>query len=88
MTFRPHDVVALQQSLPEHNLLEGTRGTIVMVYREPTLGYEVEFVDERGETLAVETLNASVLEAVATLVWRSPDEEGGEERGGDSEEET
>jgi hypothetical protein len=53
------DVVALTQDLPELNLHKGQVGTIVEVY-EPTV-FEVEFVDLKGQTYAVETLNSSQL---------------------------
>jgi len=51
------DVVALIKDLPEQNLHKGQVGTIVEVY-EPDV-FEVEFVDLKGKTYAVETLNAS-----------------------------
>jgi hypothetical protein len=37
-------------------LREGTLGTVVMVYTYPWPGYEVEFCDENGFTLALLTL--------------------------------
>ena len=53
------DVVALTQNLPDLGLYQGQVGTIVEVY-EPTV-FEVEFVDLKGKTYAVETLNADQL---------------------------
>jgi hypothetical protein len=53
------DVVALTQDLPPLNLRKGQVGTIVEIY-EPNV-FEVEFVDLKGKTYAVETLNASQL---------------------------
>lgn len=53
------DVVALTQDLPNLNLYKGQVGTIVEVY-EPSV-FEVEFVDLKGKTYALETLNAQQL---------------------------
>jgi Domain of unknown function (DUF4926) len=51
------DVVALTIDLPEFNLYKGQVGTIVEVYAPEA--FEVEFVDLKGKTYAIETLNAS-----------------------------
>lgn len=52
--FDEFDSVALTVPLPEHNLLIGTRGAVVMVHGDHE-AYEVEFM--RGErTLALLTL--------------------------------
>jgi hypothetical protein len=51
------DVVALTIDLPEFNLYKGQVGTIVEVYTPEA--FEVEFVDLKGKTYAIETLNAS-----------------------------
>ncbi len=56
------DVVALTQDLLALNLRKGQVGTIVEIY-EPNV-FEVEFVDLKGKTYAVETLNASQLMAL------------------------
>jgi hypothetical protein len=53
--LREYDVVRLLRPLPEHELAAGALGAIVMVYSEPP-GYEVEFADEKGVTLALLTL--------------------------------
>jgi len=37
-------------------LVEGTLGTVVTVYTDPCPGYEVEFCDNDGSTLALLTL--------------------------------
>ncbi|WP_068818968.1 DUF4926 domain-containing protein [Phormidesmis priestleyi] len=50
------DVVALTQDLPDLNLHKGQVGTVIEVYE--TGAFEVEFVDLKGKTYAVETLNA------------------------------
>jgi hypothetical protein len=53
------DIVALTQNLPDLGLYKGQVGTIIEVY-EPT-AFEVEFVNLKGKTYAVETLEASQL---------------------------
>ena len=53
------DPVALTQNLPDLGLYRGQVGTIIEIY-EPTV-FEVEFVDLKGKTYAVETLDASQL---------------------------
>ncbi len=50
------DVVALTQDLPDLNLYKGQVGTVIEVYEQGV--FEVEFVDLKGKTYAVETLNA------------------------------
>ncbi len=42
----------------------GIKGTVLIVYNEPGLprAYEVEFLDENGETLAVITLQEDDIE--------------------------
>ena len=53
------DVVVMIQDLPDLNLRKGQVGTIVEVYT-PT-EFEVEFVDLKGKTYALETLNIAQL---------------------------
>jgi hypothetical protein len=48
------DTVVLTEDLPEHGLLRGDIGTVVLVHDRP--GYEVEFMTLDGETLAVISL--------------------------------
>jgi hypothetical protein len=45
------DVVELQDDLPEFSLNRGAQGTVVECY--PDGEYEVEFVDDDGQTLAL-----------------------------------
>lgn len=61
------DVVALTQNLPELGLHKGQVGTIIEIY-EPTV-FEVEFVDLKGKTYAVETLNAGQLMQLYHYQW-------------------
>lgn len=58
------DLVALRRALPDHGLIAGDVGTIVLVYDDGR-AYEVEFVDADGRTLAVETLAADEVEPVS-----------------------
>ena len=46
--------VVLTEALPEHGLMEGDLGTVVLVHAAG--GYEVEFMTLAGETLAVVSL--------------------------------
>ena len=50
--IREHDLVALTADKPEHGLRAGDVGTVVLVYPGGE-GYAVEFVDHRGETVAL-----------------------------------
>jgi len=54
--FHEYDVVELTKALSE-SLRVGTRGAIVMVYPGAQPEYEVEFVDELGQTIAVCTVS-------------------------------
>ena len=51
------DTVVLQNDLPEHGLVKGDVGAVVHVYDDGA-GFEVEFVDADGRTVAVETLDS------------------------------
>lgn len=53
--FEELDKVTLTRDIKDHNLKEGDRGTIVHVYGKGE-GYEVEFFNAKGNTLAVLTL--------------------------------
>ena len=48
--IREHDLVALRIDLTEKGLAKDDVGTIVLVVRG---GYEVEFVSQTGETVAI-----------------------------------
>ena len=51
------DDVILACDLPEHGLSAGDIGTVVLVHRNAA-GYEVEFTELDGDTIAVVTLLA------------------------------
>ncbi len=50
------DLAALRNDLPEFGLVTGDVGTVVLVH-EGGEGYEVEFTDSDGRTIAVATLH-------------------------------
>ena len=51
-------LAALKADLPEHGLVKGDIGTVVLVHGDGE-GYEVEFATLTGKTVAVITLSAS-----------------------------
>ncbi len=57
--IREYDVVALTENVPEHNLVRGQVGTVVMDYSPDAA--EVEFVDPNGATYALLTLRKAQL---------------------------
>jgi hypothetical protein len=60
--IRELDCVVLGCDLPEHGLKGGDVGTVVLVHAE--VGYEVEFMTLRGETVAVVSLTEDQLRPV------------------------
>ena len=61
--FSLYEIVKLKSQKAE-NLPIGSRGTILIIYNEPALppAYEVEFLDELGNTLAILTLKEEDIE--------------------------
>lgn len=57
------DPVVLTMDVPEHHLIRGDVGTVVLTHDGK--GYEVEFVTLQGHTVAVISLSADHLRAVA-----------------------
>lgn len=53
------DTVVLTEDIPTYGLKRGDVGTIVLLHGD--LGYEVEFVSLKGETLAVVSLTTRQL---------------------------
>jgi len=64
--MKEYDIVKLNRDLPEKKLKKGIKGAIVMVFNEPDspLAYEVEFVNNDGETIAIETIRKEYLDLV------------------------
>ena len=50
------ETVIATVNIPEHYVLAGDLGTVVEVYTQPNLAYEVEFVNPDGSTRALLTL--------------------------------
>jgi hypothetical protein len=46
------DVVVLVEDIPDEGLRAGMRGVIIEIYSQPVEGYEIEFCDEQGRTVA------------------------------------
>jgi hypothetical protein len=57
------DLVALTTDRPTLGLRQGDVGTVVHIYNSGDL-YEVEFINAKGDTLGVETLNTDEVRAV------------------------
>ena len=56
-------------NLPEHHLVKGDVGVIVMIH-DSGKGYEVEFMTREGRTIAVETLIANQVRAIGNRdIW-------------------
>jgi hypothetical protein len=55
-------MVRLTVNIPEQGLQRGMVGTVVALFDTPEVAYEVEFANERGETLCEVALTASQLE--------------------------
>jgi hypothetical protein len=55
--IKENDVVELQEDKPEFGLKKGDKGTVLMILSASPVFYEIEFMDDDGETLAVETIN-------------------------------
>lgn len=47
-----NDMVQLMEPLPEMGLSTGSVGVVVAEFSKPEEAYEIEFSNERGETLA------------------------------------
>jgi Domain of unknown function (DUF4926) len=52
MNYELFDVVVLTLAFKSEGLEIGSVGTIVEIYKEPHIAYEVEFCDSVGKTLA------------------------------------
>ena len=59
--LKEHAIVRATRDLSS-NVLSGCRGTIVFVYTDPYLGYEVEFADCEDYTLDVLTVTPCDIE--------------------------
>jgi len=57
MQFKELDTIVLSRDIPEHSLSRGDIGAVVHSYKSGE-SYEVEFVNGRGKTIALVTLEA------------------------------
>jgi hypothetical protein len=64
LKFQINDAVRLLVDLPDEGLARGTVGVVVADFSDPQEAYEVEFVNEEGETVAQMALLPSQLAAV------------------------
>jgi hypothetical protein len=61
------DVVTLTRDLQEHRLPKGSKGAVVHCYGDRE-GFEVEFVHETGETIALVTLERADIQLERELI--------------------
>ena len=54
--IKDYDVVELLEDKPDFKLKKGDKGTILMVLSASPIVYEIEFMDDEGETLAIESI--------------------------------
>jgi hypothetical protein len=67
-----HDVVILEQDLPGTTFKKGDKATVVHIYPNEE-AYELEFFNENGSTLAVETVNAKIAgQEIIKVIWNPP----------------
>ena len=57
------DLVALLIDLPDADLVRGDVGTVAMIHGDQK-GFEVEFVNADGKTIAVETLSQNQIKKI------------------------
>ncbi|MEG1466444.1 MAG: DUF4926 domain-containing protein [Hafnia sp.] len=62
--IKEYDVVKATRDL-SGTVLQGCMGAVVLIYKEPTLAYEVEFVDSEGDTLDVLTAYPADIEPLS-----------------------
>ena len=61
--LKDHDMVKINCDL-SNKVLKGAIGTIVMVFEQPDLTYEVEFIDNEGYTIDILSVKHCQIEAV------------------------
>jgi hypothetical protein len=60
-----NQTVQLLESLVDEQLAAGTVGVIVAEFEQPEAAYEVEFCDDRGETITTVALRPSQFKVIA-----------------------
>lgn len=58
----PKEQVWCDEQVPKDGFKKGSTGTIVEVYTKPSLGFEVEFLDEEGNMIGIATLEPADIE--------------------------
>jgi len=61
------ETVIVTANFPDHQVLAGDLGTVVEVYTEPGLAYEVEFVNPDGTTRALLTLSPDQIRRITPV---------------------
>jgi hypothetical protein len=61
-------IVELTKDMPEIGLARGTRAAVVQVFEEPDEAYEIEVVDESGDTRAELAVSPDQIRPVRSLV--------------------
>jgi hypothetical protein len=59
--LQEYDVVLLKQMTPAIPLRSGTKGTVLLVYPDNPPAYEVEFIDDAGNSLGTYAVEATDL---------------------------
>ena len=70
--FSEYDVVRLRSASNAPGVPLGTRGTVLIIYPATPPAYEVEFMDEAGNSYETFTMQESDLE----LEWSAPPPDG------------
>jgi len=66
------DVIRIEKPIPHKNLSIGDRGTILLIYEESNLplAYEIEFVNENGQSISVTTLTDEEVREYCKIIYR------------------
>ncbi len=64
-------IVELTKDMPEIGLARGTRAAVVQVFEEPDEAYEIEVVDESGDTRAELAVSPDQIRPVRSLVLKT-----------------
>lgn len=73
------DVVALVKDIPELGLNRDQEGTILEIYNNG-VAFEVDFVDDEGKTIALETIKSEYLKLIESYTGTDYDAENSEQK--------
>lgn len=62
--YKEYDVVKAAKNLQKDTVTKGMEGTILIVYESNPIEYEVEFVDNKNESIAVLTVSENEIESM------------------------